>query len=197
MTQEQSLRYARHTMLPEMGEAGQIKLLKSKVLLPRRRRARLAGGALPGGGRRRHDRVRRRRHGRRVEPAAADHPLDRSHRDAQGRIGGDRHLQAEPRREGHPAQDAARLGQRPRHHQGLRPDRRRRRQLPDPLPDQRRGAEAEEAGGRRQHLPVRRDGHHVPAVRAAPATAASTPSRRRPTWRPPARRRACSACCAA
>jgi molybdopterin/thiamine biosynthesis adenylyltransferase/rhodanese-related sulfurtransferase len=32
LTQEQSLRYARHTMLPEMGEAGQIKLLKSKVL---------------------------------------------------------------------------------------------------------------------------------------------------------------------
>src|SRR6516225_1989981 len=32
MTQEQSLRYARHTMLPEVGEAGQVKLLKSKVL---------------------------------------------------------------------------------------------------------------------------------------------------------------------
>jgi molybdopterin/thiamine biosynthesis adenylyltransferase/rhodanese-related sulfurtransferase len=32
MTQEQSLRYARHTMLPEVGEAGQAKLLQSKVL---------------------------------------------------------------------------------------------------------------------------------------------------------------------
>jgi sulfur-carrier protein adenylyltransferase/sulfurtransferase len=32
MTQEQSLRYARHTMLPEIGEAGQVKLLRSKVL---------------------------------------------------------------------------------------------------------------------------------------------------------------------
>jgi molybdopterin/thiamine biosynthesis adenylyltransferase/rhodanese-related sulfurtransferase len=32
MTQEQSLRYARHTMLPEVGEAGQTKLLRSKVL---------------------------------------------------------------------------------------------------------------------------------------------------------------------
>jgi molybdopterin/thiamine biosynthesis adenylyltransferase/rhodanese-related sulfurtransferase len=32
MTQEQSLRYARHTMLPEVGEEGQVKLLKSKVL---------------------------------------------------------------------------------------------------------------------------------------------------------------------
>jgi molybdopterin/thiamine biosynthesis adenylyltransferase/rhodanese-related sulfurtransferase len=32
MTQGQSLRYARHTMLPEVGEAGQVKLLRSKVL---------------------------------------------------------------------------------------------------------------------------------------------------------------------
>ncbi len=32
MTPEQSQRYARHTMLPEVGEAGQVKLLKSKVL---------------------------------------------------------------------------------------------------------------------------------------------------------------------
>src|SRR5262245_51154913 len=32
MTPYQSLRYARHTMLPEVGEAGQIKLLKSKIL---------------------------------------------------------------------------------------------------------------------------------------------------------------------
>ena len=40
-------------------------------------------------------------------------------------------------------------------------------------------------------------GDDVPAVRRAPATAASIPSRRRPTWRRRARRRACSACCAA
>jgi molybdopterin/thiamine biosynthesis adenylyltransferase/rhodanese-related sulfurtransferase len=32
MTQEQALRYARHTMLPEVGEAGQVKLLKAKIL---------------------------------------------------------------------------------------------------------------------------------------------------------------------
>jgi len=32
MTQEQSLRYARHTMLPEVGDKGQAKLLQSKVL---------------------------------------------------------------------------------------------------------------------------------------------------------------------
>jgi molybdopterin/thiamine biosynthesis adenylyltransferase/rhodanese-related sulfurtransferase len=32
MTPEQSIRYARHTMLPEVGEAGQVKLLKAKIL---------------------------------------------------------------------------------------------------------------------------------------------------------------------
>ncbi|HXU80860.1 MAG TPA: molybdopterin-synthase adenylyltransferase MoeB [Polyangia bacterium] len=32
MTQDQSIRYARHTMLPEVGQEGQVKLLKSKVL---------------------------------------------------------------------------------------------------------------------------------------------------------------------
>jgi molybdopterin/thiamine biosynthesis adenylyltransferase/rhodanese-related sulfurtransferase len=32
MTPDQQIRYSRHTMLPEVGEAGQIKLLKSKVL---------------------------------------------------------------------------------------------------------------------------------------------------------------------
>ena len=39
MTPDQSLRYARHIMLPEVGETGQAKLLQSKVLLPRRGRA--------------------------------------------------------------------------------------------------------------------------------------------------------------
>ena len=33
MTQDQSIRYARHTMLPEVGQEGQVKLLKSKMLL--------------------------------------------------------------------------------------------------------------------------------------------------------------------
>jgi molybdopterin/thiamine biosynthesis adenylyltransferase len=32
MTPDQALRYARHTMLPEIGEAGQVKLLRSRVL---------------------------------------------------------------------------------------------------------------------------------------------------------------------
>ncbi|HKA89771.1 MAG TPA: molybdopterin-synthase adenylyltransferase MoeB [Haliangiales bacterium] len=33
MTKDQQIRYSRHTMLPEVGEAGQIKLLKSRALL--------------------------------------------------------------------------------------------------------------------------------------------------------------------
>jgi molybdopterin/thiamine biosynthesis adenylyltransferase/rhodanese-related sulfurtransferase len=33
MSADQQLRYSRHTMLPEVGEAGQVKLLRSKVLL--------------------------------------------------------------------------------------------------------------------------------------------------------------------
>jgi molybdopterin/thiamine biosynthesis adenylyltransferase/rhodanese-related sulfurtransferase len=33
LDKEQQIRYSRHTMLPEVGEAGQIKLLKSRVLL--------------------------------------------------------------------------------------------------------------------------------------------------------------------
>jgi sulfur-carrier protein adenylyltransferase/sulfurtransferase len=33
LNQEQQIRYSRHTMLPEVGEEGQIKLLKSRVLL--------------------------------------------------------------------------------------------------------------------------------------------------------------------
>jgi molybdopterin/thiamine biosynthesis adenylyltransferase/rhodanese-related sulfurtransferase len=32
MTPDQTMRYARHTMLPEVGEAGQVALLKSKIL---------------------------------------------------------------------------------------------------------------------------------------------------------------------
>ena len=33
MTAEQRMRYSRHTLLPEVGVEGQIKLLNSKVLL--------------------------------------------------------------------------------------------------------------------------------------------------------------------
>ena len=62
------------------GRGGADQAAQVEGAVPRRGRPRLAGGALPRGGGRRHDRVRRRRHGRRVEPAAADHPRARSHR---------------------------------------------------------------------------------------------------------------------
>ena len=79
----------------------------------------------------------------------------------------------------------------------VRPDRRRHRQLRDPLHGQRRGVllgkpyvwgsiyrfdgQASVSSGRRARRP---------------ATAASTPSRRRRAWCRPAPRAACSACCA-
>ncbi len=49
----------------------------------------------------------------------------------------------------------------------------------------------------RQHLPLRRPGLDLRARGRGPATAASIPSPRPPSWRPPATRRACSACCPA
>ena len=197
MTQEQSLRYARHTMLPEVGEAGQVKLLKSKVLC-------LGAGGLgsPSG----------------LYLAAAgvgtmgfvdDDVVDASNLQRQilhatDRVGMPKVesaqiaiAQAQPRRQGDRAPDAPVVGERAGHHQGLRRHRRRRRQLPDPLPAQRRGAEAGQAGGPRQHLPLRGAGDVVHPRRGARATAASIRRRRRPTWRRRARRRACWACCAA
>ncbi len=166
-TQEQKSRYARHLMLPEVGEAGQAKLLNAKVLLLG------AGGlgapvglylAAAGVGTHRH---RRRRRGRRVEPAAAGDPLDQARRHAQGRVGQADDQRAQPRRQGAHASAAADVGERARRHQGLRSHRRRHRQLPDPLPAQRRVADPEEAGGERVDLPVRGAGHGVQAVRGA------------------------------
>ena len=161
MTQEQSLRYARHTMLPEVGEAGQVKLLKSKVLC-------LGAGGLgsPSG----------------LYLAAAgvgtigfvdDDVVDASNLQRQilhatDRVGlpkvesaRRRDRQAQPRRQGDRPPDAPVVGERDRHHQGLRLDRRRRRQLPDALPAERRGAQAGQAGRPRQHLPLRGPGDVV------------------------------------
>src|SRR3954447_10934275 len=70
MTSEQRMRYSRHTLLPEVGVDGQIKLLNSKVLLigaggpgpPARFFSGRAGGGQVGN--------RRRRRRRRVQPSA-------------------------------------------------------------------------------------------------------------------------------
>ena len=84
-TEEQVRRYARHIILPGIGGDGQAKLLDAKVLCIG------AGGlgspvamylAAAGVG---HARDLGLRPGRRVEPAAADHPLDGRRRAAEGR----------------------------------------------------------------------------------------------------------------
>ena len=58
-------------------------------------------------------------------------------------------------------------------------DRRRHRQLPDALPRERRVGLAQHPGRARLDLPLRGPGHRVQAERRARATAASTPPRRR------------------
>ena len=84
---------------------------------------------------------------------------------------------------------------------GLRPDRRRHRQLRHPLPGQRRGVLPEDPLRLGLDLPLRRPGQRLRADPGldgwtCPATAASTPSRRRRAWSPAAPRAACSACSA-
>ena len=98
LTDAQRDRYSRHVLLPEVGLAGQAKLLASKVLCS----ARVAWArqrAVPRRRRRGHARPRRRRHRRRLEPAAPDPPRHRRARDAQGRQRREGHQEFEPRRE--------------------------------------------------------------------------------------------------
>ena len=164
----------------------------------RRRRARLAGVALPRGGRRRHARHRRRRRRRRLEPAAPDRPLDEHARRAEGALGEARDRGAQPRRQRGHLRGAAHLRERRAHpRRRLGRDRRRRRQLPDALPRQRRLGLARHPGRPRLDLPLRGPGHGLPPARRARATAASTPPRRRRSSRRAAPRAACSACCPA
>ena len=87
LSEAQRARYSRHTLIPEVGEAGQLKLLDSTVLLVGAGGLGSPGGPLPGRGRRRHDRDRRRRRRRRVEPAAPGAALDGLDRHAQDRVG--------------------------------------------------------------------------------------------------------------
>ena len=142
-----AMRYSRHTLLPEVGVEGQLKLLNAKVLLHRRRRARLAGRALPRRRRDRHARARRRRRGRRVQPAAPGDPLDRARRHAEDRSrrgstieGLNPDVDVVEHRMRLDSSNVIELLSR------LRRDRRRRRQLPDPLPAQRRLGAAAQAG---------------------------------------------------
>ena len=146
MSAEQRMRYSRHTLLPEVGVEGQLKMLNAKVLL-------LGAGGLGA-------------------PAALylaaagigtlglvdDDVVDESNLQRQ--------VIHNTERVGQPKTESARqtiealnpdvevvehrtrldAEQHHRDHRGLRRDRRRRRQLPDPLPAQRRLGAAAQAG---------------------------------------------------
>ena len=95
---------------------------------------------------------------------------------------------------GDPLRGAAHVGERGAHpRRRLGRDRRRRGQLPDALPRQRRLRLARHPCRARLDLPLRGPGHGLPPARRARATAASTPHRRRPSSRRAARRAAYSA----
>jgi len=192
MTQEQRIRYHRHILLPEVGEAGQMKLLNSKVLL-------LGAGGLvlpprsisrSGGRDDWHH-----RHGRRrlVEPAASDT------------------AQHGPR--GHAKVDSAKMTL-----TGINPDVKvitydtrlgattyltssmvttsssTARQLPHALSRERRGAAETRPGGARLDLPLRGQ-ITVFNPYVGPCYRCMIPSRHLPNSRPVAPRRACWACC--
>ncbi len=155
-TPEQLTRYSRHFMLPEVGEAGQAKLLDAKVLL-------LGAGGLGSP--------------TALYLAAAgvgtlgivDHDvvdlsnLQRQILHTNDRIGMPKVESArltldgaQPRRaRSMRLSGAAQLRERPRDLRQLRHHRRRLRQLPDPLSRQRRLRDARQAERPRQHLPVR------------------------------------------
>ncbi len=163
MNAEQIQRYSRHFLLTQVGEKGQRKLLRSKVLLigagglgsPTALYLAAAGvGTIGPDGRRR---------GGRLEPAAADPPHHRERGAAQGRV---RHRDdpgAQPGRQRHPAADAHQRRQRDGHHQGLRPGHRRLGQLRHALPDERRVLSRGQDQRARLDLPVRGHGHRVRA----------------------------------
>ena len=125
--------------MPEVGTRRAAEAQGGEGADGRHRRPRLAARHVPRRGRGRHHRPGRVRHRRRVEPPPPD-PL-RPAPTSAGRRSRPRWSgcsDVNPHVEPHPAPDAPRLVERARHRQGLRHRRRRHRQLPDPLPGQRR-----------------------------------------------------------
>ena len=113
---------------------------------------------------------------------------------AEGRLGQEDAHRPEPgRQRGHPRRPPGRR-QRGRHPVGLRRRGRRGGQLPRAVPTQRRLAEDRRARRPRLDLPVRGPGP-VFKPYEGPCYRCPSPSRRRPSWRPPAPRPACWACC--
>ena len=174
-------RYSRHLILPEVGMDGQRKLKAAKVLCIG------AGGlgspaalylAAAGVGTHRHGRLRRRRLSNLQRQLL--HGTPDVGRPEAG-VGRGSAAGAQPERGRLDLRDGAHLGQRAGAVRAVRHHHRRHRQLPDPLPGQRRLRAARQAERLRQHLPlrgpgvgVRRQGRAVlslPVSRAAAAGA--------------------------
>ena len=161
----------------------------------RRGRPRLTGCALPRRGRHRPPRDRGRRPRGRVEPPASGASLDGRARGAEGRVGRAEGSRAEPGRGSRRLPGAAQRGQRrPDPRRGLGGDRRRRRQLPDALPAERRLGLARHPRRPRLDLPLRGPGDRLRFRSRARAIAASFRSRLRPSSRRAAPRAACWEC---
>ena len=193
MTKEQRERYSRHTLLPEVGVEGQLKLLDAKVLL-------LGAGGLGS-------------------PtalylaAAGIGTLGLVDDDVVDESNLQRQVIHTTERVGMPKTESARKtieALNPdvkvvEHRVRLDPDnviellsrlrrhRRRRRQLPDPLPAQRRLGAAAQAGRLGLDPRLRRARSRPSSPSRAPAIAASTRSRRPPSSRRAAAPPACSA----
>ena len=180
LTIDEVRRYSRHLIIPDVGMDGSEAAQERQGARHRRRRPRQPRAALPGRGRRRHARHRGVRRGRRVQPAAPGHPRPERHRAVQGESprGVDR---ARPTRTStcRAPRGALDNDNVMRVFERLRPDRRRHRQLRDPLHGQRRGVLPGQALRLGLDLPLRRPGVGLRADRSARprATAASTPSR--------------------
>ena len=138
LTPEQRDRYSRHLLVPEIGADGPAEAARRACPAARRRRPRLADRPLPRRGRRRNARHRRRRQRRSLQPATPGDPHERARRRAQGRLGRGEHPRPEPRRGGGQVPGPPGLREHHGDHRGLGRDRGRRRQLPNPLPAERR-----------------------------------------------------------
>ena len=96
LTIDEVRRYSRHLIIPDVAMVGQKRLKNAKVLCvgagglgsPALMYLAAAGRGHPG-----HRRVRR---GRRVQPAAPDHPRPVRHRPAQGRVGARQRARDQP-----------------------------------------------------------------------------------------------------
>ena len=194
-TEEQVQRYARHIILPNVGGAGQRKLLDASVLVHRRRGTRLADRDVPGGRRGGQDRHRRFRSRRRLEPPAPDPAYERRRWSPEGGVGARAPARDQPDDRGRGARHVALLDERVRRDGAVRRGRRRHRQLPGALPGERRDASSwasRSSTARSTSSRVRR--RCSCRARRRRAIDACSRSRRRRARCRVARRVACSAC---